>query len=85
MKDVLMARCGGQNVGVVATLDMAHSVPNRCHTPSHVHILTPGLIHAGKLSPEETTAQRVAVSSVGSVQLVANADPLDRRLGLYFV
>jgi imidazolonepropionase-like amidohydrolase len=28
---------------------------------SHVHILTPGLIHADKLSPEETTAQLQAM------------------------
>jgi imidazolonepropionase-like amidohydrolase len=28
---------------------------------SHVHILTPGLIHANKLSPEETTAQLQAM------------------------
>jgi imidazolonepropionase-like amidohydrolase len=30
---------------------------------SHVHILTPGLIHADKLSPEETTAQLQAMLS----------------------
>jgi hypothetical protein len=28
---------------------------------SHVHILTPGLIHADKLSPDETTAQLQAM------------------------
>ena len=28
---------------------------------SHVHILTPGLIHAGKLSPDETTAKLQAM------------------------
>lgn len=52
---------------------------------SHVHILTPGLIHADKLSPEETTAQLQAMltqwgfTTVFDIASVLNNTNLIRR------